>query len=147
MRGIYESLDDALRPGRDWAITLLDFLERFLVKMLLPDSIRLHRLIVGEGGRFPEIGRIFYVRGPQIVMERLAAYIEGRMDAGDLRADDPVQAAMHLVQIAQTQQNLRLWGIVDIPGRRRNPRPRRPGARPLQPRLRALIVDASSTCL
>ena len=110
-----QSLDDALRPGRDWATTLLDFLERFLVKMLLPDSIRLHRLIVGEGGRFPEIGRIFYVRGAQIVIERLAAYIEGRMDAGDLRADDPVQAAMHLIQIAQTQQNLRLWGIVDIP--------------------------------
>ena len=56
-----------------------------------------------------------YLRGPQIVVERLAAYIEGRMDAGDLRADDPVQAAMHLIQIAQTQQNLRLWGIVDIP--------------------------------
>jgi len=38
------------------------------------------------------------------------------MDAGDLRADDPVQAAMHLLLLAQTQQNLRLWGVVGMPG-------------------------------
>jgi len=111
-----QSLEDALRPGRDCATTLLDFLERFQGKLLHPDNIRLHRLIVGEGGRFPEIGRIFYARGPQIVIEQLSLYLRGRMDAGDLRADDPVQAAMHLLLLAQTQQNLRLWGVVGMPG-------------------------------
>lgn len=110
-----QNLDDALRPGRDCNTTLLDFAERFVLKMLHPDSIRLHRLIVGEGGRFPEIGRIFYARGPQIVLERLSDYICGRMAAGDLRHDDPMQAAINLIQLAQMQQNLRLWGVVGIP--------------------------------
>lgn len=110
-----QNLEDALRPGRDCSTTLHDFAERFLLKMLHPDSIRLHRLIVGEGGRFPEIGRIFYARGPQVVLERLSAYIAEQMQAGALRTDDPMEAALILIQLTQTQQNLRLWGIVDIP--------------------------------
>lgn len=110
-----QNLEDALRPGRDCSTTLREFAERFLFKILHPDSIRLHRLIVGEGGRFPEIGRIFYARGPQPVLERLAAYIGEQMEAGALRTDDPMEAALILIQLAQTQQNLRLWGIVEIP--------------------------------
>jgi TetR/AcrR family transcriptional repressor of mexJK operon len=110
-----QNLDDALRPGRDCHTTLLDFAERFLLKILNPDNIRLHRLIVGEGGRFPEIGRLFYARGPQIVLERLSDYIRGRMEAGDLRSDDPLKAAMTLIQLAQTQHSLRLWGVAEIP--------------------------------
>jgi TetR/AcrR family transcriptional repressor of mexJK operon len=110
-----QNLDDALRPGRDCHTTLLDFSQRFLLKMLNPDTIRLHRLIVGEGGRFPEIGRLFYARGPQFVLERLSEYIRGRMEAGELRVDDPMQAAMNLIQLTQMQHNLRLWGVVGIP--------------------------------
>jgi TetR/AcrR family transcriptional repressor of mexJK operon len=108
-----QNLEDALRPGRDWRTTLLDFCERFLHKMLNPDSIRLHRLIVGEGGRFPEIGQIFYARGPQVVLDQLSGYIQQRMDAGDLRGDDALRAAMNLIQLVQARHNLRLWGVGD----------------------------------
>lgn len=110
-----QSLDDTLRPDRDWHMTLRDFAQRFLMKMLNPDSMRLHRLIIGESGRFPEIGQIFFARGPRIVMERLADYLRGRMDAGDLRPVDPMEAAMTLVQLTQLQHNLRLWGIIGLP--------------------------------
>lgn len=109
------SLEDALRPGRDCRTTLSDFAERFLQKIVDPYILGMHRLIVGEGGRFPEIGRIFYERGPRQVVERLADYICQRMDAGDLRADDPQQAARNLIQLTQTAQSLRLWGVVDTP--------------------------------
>ncbi len=109
-----QNVRDALRPGRDCHTTLLDFAERFLVKLLQPDSVRLHRLIIGEAGRFPEIGRIFYTRGPQVVLEQLSAYILGQMDAGVLRTADPAQAALNLIQLTQAQHNLRLWGIVDF---------------------------------
>lgn len=90
-------------------------MQRFLLKVLQPDSMRLNRLIIGEGGRFPEIGKIFYARGPQIVLEKLSTYIRGQMDAGALRVDDPTQAAVNLIQLTHMQQNLRLWGIEDIP--------------------------------
>lgn len=108
------SLDDALRPGRDCRTTLRDFTQRFSRKLTDPDSIRLHRLIVGECGRFPEIGRIFYARGPQMVLDRLSTYIRTCMVAGDLRDDDPMQAAMVLIQLNQMPQQLRLWNITDL---------------------------------
>ena len=107
-----ENLEDALRPGRDCRTTLFDFAERFLLKIVNPDSLRLHRLIVGEGGRFPEIGHIFYARGPKIVVDRLSDYIRQRIAAGDLRQEDPIQAARNLIQLAQMEQNLRLWGVL-----------------------------------
>lgn len=110
-----KSLDDALRPGRDWRTTLLDFSIRFLHKIIDPDSLQLHRLIVGEAGRFPEIGHIFFERGPKRVLDRLSSYIGSCMEAGDLRQDDPIQAAMALIQLTQMQHNLRLWGIVGAP--------------------------------
>jgi TetR/AcrR family transcriptional repressor of mexJK operon len=95
--GIFrETLADALRPGRDCRTTLLDFSERFLAKM---------------------IGQMFYARGPQIVLDRLSAYIEERMAVGDLRADDPMQAAMNLIQLTQMQQFKRIWGVVGTPTR------------------------------
>ena len=77
--------------------------------------MRLHRLIIGEGGRFPEIGQLFYARGPKLVMERLAEYINSRMLSGELRKSDPAEAAMTLIHLSQSQQNLRLWGVAELP--------------------------------
>ncbi|WP_112384128.1 MULTISPECIES: TetR/AcrR family transcriptional regulator [Sphingomonas] len=110
-----DNLEDALRPGRDCRTTLSDFAERFLHKIVDPHILGMHRLIVGEGGRFPEIGRIFYERGPKQVVERLSNYLRERMEAGDLRADDPQHAARNLIQLTQVAQSLRLWGVMDTP--------------------------------
>lgn len=110
-----QNLDDALQPGRDCRTTLLDFCERFSRKLTDPDSIRLHRLIVGEGGRFPEIGRIFYTRGPQMVLHRLSTYLATCMATGALRQDDPLRAAMVLIQLNHLHQQLRMWNVADIP--------------------------------
>src|SRR3546814_3893827 len=44
--------------------TLMRLCLHFIEKLVDPRSIRLHRLIHGEGGRFPEIGLIFYERAP-----------------------------------------------------------------------------------
>ena len=46
---------------------------------------------------------------------REMTHAASRMAAGDLRHDDPMQAAINLIQLAQMQQNLRLWGVVGIP--------------------------------
>ncbi len=108
-------LADALRPGRDFRTTLVDFARRFSLKMLNPDAVRLHRLVVGEGGRFPEIGRQFYDRGPADIMARLSTYLAGAMANGDLRPADPLRASQHLMQLVQTHQNLRLWGVASAP--------------------------------
>ncbi|MBB3691971.1 TetR/AcrR family transcriptional regulator [Sphingomonas sp. BK580] len=104
-------LEDALRPGRDCRTTLVDFAQRFLGKMTNADTLRLSRLIIGEGGRFPEVGRLFYESGPRRVLERLSAYLAECVAAGQLRACDTTDAAVVLVQLIQSQQTFVLWGI------------------------------------
>src|SRR5204862_2570815 len=44
---------------------------------------------VGEVERFPEIGRIFYDRGPGAGQAVLIDYITAQVRAGNLSADDP----------------------------------------------------------
>ena len=53
------------------------------------------RLVIGEAGRFPELGRIFYERGPGRTIAALAATFERLADRGVLRLADPLLAAEH----------------------------------------------------
>lgn len=91
--------------------TLRRFCTALLGKLLQPDAIRLHRIITGEAERFPEIGRIFYERGPQHTQLRLAAYLQEAMDRGELRRADPLQAARQLTILIQPVFMLRLWKV------------------------------------
>lgn len=76
-------------------------------------AISLHRVINGEGGRFPELGRILYERGPKNLKALLAKYFEKCMAEGTLRQADPLFAANHLLGLCMmgTHQNLLLYVI------------------------------------
>jgi AcrR family transcriptional regulator len=87
----------ALNPADDLEEALRKFCGRFLVKVTSPDAIALHRLITGEVGRFPEIGPIFYERGPRLTQRLLGDFLAGAMDRGLLRRDDPLGAARTLI--------------------------------------------------
>lgn len=91
--------------------TLRRFCTALLGKMLQPDSIRLHRIIIGEAERFPEIGRIFFERAPKQTQKRLAAYLEEAMERGELRKADPLLAARQLTTLIQPNFMLRLWKV------------------------------------
>lgn len=51
------------------------------------------RLCVAESDRFPELGQEFYASGPELVRDRLAAYLNGAVARGELRIDDVHLAA------------------------------------------------------
>jgi AcrR family transcriptional regulator len=72
------------------------FCLEFLRKLTSPEGIALHRLVVGEAGRFPEVGRIFYERGPRQTQRLLAGFLAEAMARGELRAEDPLSAARQL---------------------------------------------------
>jgi TetR/AcrR family transcriptional regulator, mexJK operon transcriptional repressor len=61
--------------------------------VLTPQIVALHRLVIGEAGRFPELGRLFYERGPARGKARLAEYLEVAMADGRVQAGDPIRAA------------------------------------------------------
>ena len=107
-------LSATLNPEGDIQPSLRNFCLRLLEKVVSPEAIALHRLIVAEAGRFPELGRIFYERAPRLTTALLADFLDGAMKRGQLRADTPLDAAHFLMQmcVSRSQQQL-LFGLTD----------------------------------
>jgi AcrR family transcriptional regulator len=100
------------RDGVETALTR--FCGEFVRKVTSPEAIALHRLVVGEAHRFPEMGRIFYERAPRQTQRLLAAFLADAMAAGRLRADDPLMAARQLIAMCMLgSHQRRLMGVVD----------------------------------
>ena len=103
-------LDEALIPVGGTEAALTRFGTILLRKMLHTSSIALHRLIVAEAERFPEMGQAFAERGPDRVRQRLCRYVEEEMANGRLRAGEPLLAARQFVALCQADRYLeRLW--------------------------------------
>lgn len=66
----------------------------------------IHRLVMGEAGRVPELGRAMFERGPGPGMARFAAWLERQMAAGLLKRGDPAVAAQQFSGMCRS-------GVVD----------------------------------
>ena len=109
-----EQLTLTLSPDDSIEAALTKFCSKFLGKLTMPESLALHRLVVGEAARFPEMGRIFYERAPWKTQELLACYLEKAAEKGQIRCEDPFAAAQYLTSLctARAQQQL-LTGVID----------------------------------
>jgi TetR/AcrR family transcriptional regulator, mexJK operon transcriptional repressor len=86
----------------------------FLRRLMSPQAIALHRLVVAESGRFPEIGQVFYESGPRIVLGRMADYLQELMDKGRMRRADPLVAAQQFKDLAISGVYWpKLWGVLE----------------------------------
>jgi TetR/AcrR family transcriptional regulator, mexJK operon transcriptional repressor len=85
------SLSDTGDVERD----LRDFARRQLSAVMEPRLLQLRRLVIGEAGRFPQLGRLFYERGPGRTIDALATMFERLAARGALELDDPRLAAAH----------------------------------------------------
>jgi TetR/AcrR family transcriptional repressor of mexJK operon len=68
---------------------------RQVALVMQPEILRLRRLVIGEAARFPELGRIFYERGPGRTIAALADLFKRLGERGMLQVDDPQLAAAH----------------------------------------------------
>jgi len=95
--------------------TLLRACRSLLDKVCSTEAIALHRLIYAESGRFPELSRIFFELAPRHTRALLADYISGAMDRGQLRQDDPADAARVLMALtmAGSHQQLMIGRITE----------------------------------
>jgi TetR/AcrR family transcriptional repressor of mexJK operon len=85
----------SLADSGDVEADLRDLARRQLALVMQPRVLQLRRLVIGEAGRFPELGRTFYERGPGRTMGALATAFERLAAAGALKLDDPALAAEH----------------------------------------------------
>lgn len=79
----------------DLARYLAGYAERQLTVVMTPRLMQLRRLVIGEVGRFPELGRVLFAGGPKRAMDALAAAFARLAARGLLVLDDPAIAASH----------------------------------------------------
>lgn len=76
--------------------TSLGELARWFITFITSPRVRqLRRLVIGEAGRFPELGRSWYEQGFEHGMTMLASCLGTLTERGQLRLDDPILAANH----------------------------------------------------
>ena len=98
-------VDEIADPNTDEVLKLADtddlerdlrrFARRQLRGVMDPRLLQLRRLVIGESGRFPQLGRLFYERGPGRTIDGLATVFERLASRGVLGLDDPRLAATH----------------------------------------------------
>ena len=79
-------------------------------------GLQVHRIIVGESQRFPEIGREFYECGPARVHAILHRFLQRAVDEGQLEIDDIDLAADQFPELCKAGLHLKLLlGIREKP--------------------------------
>jgi TetR/AcrR family transcriptional repressor of mexJK operon len=102
---VSSAVDEVADPVYDEVLTLddsgdveadlRDLARRTIARVMQPRLLQLRRLVIGEAGRFPELGRTFYERGPGRTIAALATAFERLDEKGVLELDDPLLAAAH----------------------------------------------------
>ncbi len=102
------------RIGECPAKTLTELAHRFLSLVLSPQALALHRMLVAEAPRFPDLARAVYSAGPARAARRLAAFLEDQDQRGALAVPDPVLAAEQFFGALIGQVHLRaLLGVAE----------------------------------
>jgi TetR/AcrR family transcriptional repressor of mexJK operon len=84
-------------------------------RMVSPLVVRMFRLVGPTAERHPELGRIFFERGPQRTQALIAEFLQEHF-AGELRTDDYVDAGRDLVALAAANLHFgNIWGITGTP--------------------------------
>jgi TetR/AcrR family transcriptional regulator, mexJK operon transcriptional repressor len=80
---------------KNLAVDLRRLAHKLLAQVLQPRVMQLRRLVIGEAERFPELGYLFFERGPGRTIECLATTFERLAAKGALVLSDPKLAAAH----------------------------------------------------
>jgi TetR/AcrR family transcriptional repressor of mexJK operon len=106
-----------LAPGDDLRAYLEDYANRQLSIVLTPRLMQLRRVVIGEAGRFPELGKALYEGGPKRAMEAMVDMFQRLADRGLLRIDDATAAASHFNWLVMSQplNQAMLLGDAGIP--------------------------------
>ena len=113
-RGVQDMLFDAEQESQDFRKVLTRLGENAVRWMLRDDSIATYRLVTAETGRFPELGRAFYLAGPQKGKEMLAEFFGRAAENGHVRPGHMMTMGFHFIELCRGELHHRkLWNISD----------------------------------
>jgi len=127
--GIVQSMTDAAgaqvqrdmgdpQDAEQLAAELLAYAERQLAIVMTPRLMQLRRIVIGEAGRFPQLGKALYDGGPGRAIKGLASTFTRWADRGLLVVDKPAVAAEHFnwLVMGEAVNRAMLLGDEGIPG-------------------------------
>ncbi|MEX2454972.1 MAG: TetR/AcrR family transcriptional regulator [Rhodospirillaceae bacterium] len=97
------------------ADALTQFARRLLRTVYDPDTLALHRVVLAEVGRFPELGELFYRSGPERNIKALEDYFATTGEGPRLDVADPRKAAEEFFELARGYRHLRLLLGIEPP--------------------------------
>ena len=111
-RDFHEMLYEADLEALDFRKALTILGERAVRWMLRDDNIATYRLITAEAGRFPELGRAFYLVGPQKGKEMLAEFFGRAAERGHIKPGYMMATSIHFMALCKGElQHRKLWNI------------------------------------
>ncbi len=90
-----------LDPARGVAITLREFGQAYIELLCRPGGGSAIRTVMAIAERMPEVGGRFYENVVAHTIARLAAYLDARVTAGDLKIEDSKLAASQFMMSCQ----------------------------------------------
>lgn len=103
--------DAALLQTPSLASALRRSAEHMLKVALTPEALALHRMVIAEARRFPELARILHELGAAAGIERMARELERRIAAGELRPMNSHLAAEQFILMVVTGPQRRALGL------------------------------------
>jgi TetR/AcrR family transcriptional regulator, mexJK operon transcriptional repressor len=104
------------RKGASARPTLLRVARSILATALRPSTLAVHRLVVAEAARFPELGQAIYASGAARAVAQLAEFLREQHQSGHLDAPHPETAAEQFFGMVISFQQFRaLMGIKLLP--------------------------------
>jgi TetR/AcrR family transcriptional repressor of mexJK operon len=88
-------------PQGDPASALRKVATAFLDNILDTEALALHRMVIAEATRMPELSALFYEQGPAKVLELLTSWLDLQNAAGSLRIPDPKTAAQIFIGLIE----------------------------------------------
>lgn len=112
-----DAIPAAASAGHSVRDDLIELGVGFLARLTRDDQvIAMHRVVVAETGRFPELGRLFYENGPARGAQRFTEYFQRVIAAGRLPAGDPEELGQRLKDLVLSNIYMRrLWGVLEAP--------------------------------
>jgi hypothetical protein len=99
-------------------MALTSVARQFIDIMLAPSSLALHRVLMGEVQRFPELGRMSYEIGPARIVATIASFLGQEKASGRLAQPDAKFAAQQFYGLLTGHLQIRaLLGVETKPPR------------------------------
>ena len=95
--------------------TLRAIARHFMGMVFTEDKLAMHRILMAEVPRFPDLGRIFYQSGPAVIRQFLADYFKEQNRRGTLKVDNPRITAEQFISMVTSCRLRSELGVEPMP--------------------------------